>query len=227
MSVRILRVGDSHTAALASFGHMAAQLGDSAVWVGSQTSGDGPHEGHVGWSIKQISDNLDGWLDSSKPDLVTLIIGTNDAAGDRDPYAMSEDVKSIIHRIGARGISVVLGTIPPYPAKASIQAAYNEDLRAAVPELANSGIDIYLADIDKAVTTDDLLADKIHLSAGGNIKAGAIVVNAIRQAMAGSNRLSASLPRGALAYLSGVPFWKKAAAGLLALAGIYLFTREP
>lgn len=222
MSTRVLRVGDSHTAALASFGNMAAQLPE-VQFVGSQTTGDGPHEGHVSWSIKNISDNLDGWLDAQRPDLVTLIIGTNDAAGDRDPYAMADDTKALVHRLGARGLTVVLGTIPPYPAKASIQATYNQELRDAVPALVGDGIDVYLADIDKAVTTDDLSGDKIHLSAEGNRKAGTVLVNAIRQALAPK-----STSTKALAYLRAIPFWKKAAAGLLVLlGGIYVLTREP
>ncbi|NJO19795.1 MAG: hypothetical protein HC838_06605 [Spirulinaceae cyanobacterium RM2_2_10] len=58
-------------------------------FVGSQQNGpatwpEREHEGHSGWKIAQIHQRLTGWLATTQPDIILLLIGTNDIAqGDR------------------------------------------------------------------------------------------------------------------------------------------------
>jgi lysophospholipase L1-like esterase len=195
---------------------MAKALGDQVTWVGSVGTGDGAHEGHGGWAISGISKHLDEWLSESQPDLVVLVIGTNDAAGDRDPGVMLGDLKSLVTRITSRNIQVVLGTIPPYPAKASIQAEYNQGIRDSAKSLG-----ITLADLDKILSSEDLASDKIHLNQAGNKKAGSLLVEKIREAM----KAQAS-QAGVLGWFKRIPIWKLVASGLVAGLGIYLVTRS-
>lgn len=224
---RIMRLGDSHTVGLANLGGMAKAFqasGDQVTWVGSVGTGDGNHEGHGGWAISGISKHLDEWLDESQPDLVTLIIGTNDAAGDRSPETMLADLKSLVTRITSRGILVVLGTIPPYPAKASIQAEYNQGIRELVRNLIGLHDDpslkrVYLADLDKILTDEDLGSDKIHMTKTGNLKSGSLLVEKIHEAQANQQA-------GVLGWFKKIPIWKKVAAGILAGLGIYMVTRS-
>ena len=55
--------------------------GVSFDFVGSQSHGSGfdtDHEGHGGWKINQLFSHVNGWLDSYKPEIILLQIGTND-----------------------------------------------------------------------------------------------------------------------------------------------------
>ena len=60
-------------------------------FVGSVQSGTGTdpdNEGHPGWTVSQISDRIDGWLATYRPDVILLHIGTNDMrSGATAPYA--------------------------------------------------------------------------------------------------------------------------------------------
>ncbi|MFD0522740.1 GDSL-type esterase/lipase family protein [Paractinoplanes durhamensis] len=50
-------------------------------YVGSLTAGRGPedaNEGHRGWTIEQLSEHVDEWLETYEPDVILLHIGTND-----------------------------------------------------------------------------------------------------------------------------------------------------
>jgi lysophospholipase L1-like esterase len=217
---RVMRLGDSHTVGLAYWGGMAKSLPE-VTWVGSVNSGDGPHEGHEGWSISGIAKNLDAWLDTAQPDIVTLMIGTNDAAGDRDPGAMLEDAKSLVRTMSARNIQVIWSTIPPYPAKASIQSAYNQGVVDAIPGLQREGLRVRLADSDKILASDDLSADRIHLQQPATQKLADLLVQKIREVMSDTGVSVSFMNR-----LRAIPFWKKAAAGLLVfVGGIYLLSK--
>lgn len=60
---------------------IASGCGASIDWVGTQSlSGRTPlnHQGHSGWRADQILAQLPGWLTSEQPDIITLMIGTND-----------------------------------------------------------------------------------------------------------------------------------------------------
>ncbi|RMG14980.1 MAG: hypothetical protein D6728_01620, partial [Cyanobacteria bacterium J055] len=77
-------------------------LGLDIDFVGSQSNGtsnlpDKDHEGHPGWSINQIRNYVNGWLNDSQPDVVLLKIGTNDAGG--DGATMASRLNGLIDRI--------------------------------------------------------------------------------------------------------------------------------
>ncbi|MFG1610916.1 GDSL-type esterase/lipase family protein [Actinoplanes sp. NPDC049265] len=90
--VRIMPLGDSITYGIGSvrFGSYRVELeqrlraaGVDVDFVGSQRSGTQPgydtdNEGHSGWRIRKIAENVDGWISTYRPDVVLLHIGTND-----------------------------------------------------------------------------------------------------------------------------------------------------
>jgi lysophospholipase L1-like esterase len=90
--VRIMPLGDSITFGTPDLGYggyrrllgtLLAADGYMIDFVGSRRSGYIPHpnnEGHVGWTIPQLKNGIDAnrWLETYRPDLVLLHIGTND-----------------------------------------------------------------------------------------------------------------------------------------------------
>ena len=63
--------------------------GYSIDYVGTLSDNGGSipdrnHEGHPGWRIDQIHDNIGGWLGAANPDIILLHIGANDFVQGRD-----------------------------------------------------------------------------------------------------------------------------------------------
>jgi lysophospholipase L1-like esterase len=88
--LRVMPLGDSITYGIGSRtldGYRAilraelAAVGVDVDYVGSLRSGTGPdpdNEGHKGWTIEQLSEHVDDWLTTYRPDVILLHIGTND-----------------------------------------------------------------------------------------------------------------------------------------------------
>lgn len=88
--VRIMPLGDSNTWGQLVPGSYRTQLyqdlateGIRTQFVGSLSNGPDAlpsknNEGHSGWTISQIAGGVDTWLKASQPQIVLLMIGTND-----------------------------------------------------------------------------------------------------------------------------------------------------
>ena len=112
--LRILPLGDSITEAEAGrasyrywlFGRLAEQ-GRPVDFVGSQSGVyrgaprfpdfDVDHEGHWGWTTAEVRRRIDPWAERSTPDLVLLLLGTNDGAGNLD--ATKTNLSAIIESL--------------------------------------------------------------------------------------------------------------------------------
>ncbi|MEQ1502695.1 MAG: GDSL-type esterase/lipase family protein [Myxococcota bacterium] len=132
---------------------------------------DHDHEGHSGYSTWNVLDELDGWLAAGDPDVVLLMIGTNDVAWwiAEDVTDVADRLDQIVDRILASraGVTVVVATIPPessqlvapdYVDRALLAAEYDAEVRLRVAAHPDH---VYLADVEPALTVDDLY-DGIH-----------------------------------------------------------------
>ncbi len=68
-------------------------------------------------------------LDTYRPQIVVLMIGTNDVSAGRKVEAYRADVAKALDRMLERGIVPVLTTIPPHVARPDLAKAYNAALR--------------------------------------------------------------------------------------------------
>jgi hypothetical protein len=128
--LRIMPLGDSITEA--EDGHTSYRYwlfralvsdGRRVDFVGSQSGVfrgtprfadfDPDHEGHWGWSTARVREYIDEWAARSAPDLVLLLLGTND--GVRDLGATTGNLTAIIESLRAHrpGVSVLLAEVPP------------------------------------------------------------------------------------------------------------------
>jgi hypothetical protein len=90
---------------------------------------------------KQNMPPLAKLLDTYKPQIVVLMLGTNDASAGRTPGAYRRDMAGAVDRILERGIISILSTIPPHPGQPKAAKAYNEALRQLAEERAIPLID--------------------------------------------------------------------------------------
>jgi len=191
-TIKIMPLGDSITDGITVPGAYRTRLwknitsnGYNVDFVGSMTGGpsdlgDKNHEGHSGWRIDQISNNINYWMDTYKPQIVLLHIGTNDISQKYDlnnaPNRLGDLIDKICAKLPANGKLYVATIIPISYADVR---TYNSQVAAVVQNKANQGKPVYLVDMYSALTLSDL-ADGVHPNANGYNKMGDVWFNAIK-----------------------------------------------
>ncbi|MFB7126485.1 FG-GAP-like repeat-containing protein [Kitasatospora sp. NPDC056273] len=163
----------------------------SLDFVGSLKHGDGgfdgDHEGHSGWRIDELTDNagyregdLDTWLPAAKPNVITLMAGTNDLnrGAPTTPQDARDRMDTLLGKIHAMApdATVVLGSVPPTdPATPWVRFqplfdAYNKLLPPLVDTWRGKGMKVRFADMG-AVTAGDMRGgDGLHPTPSGYTK---------------------------------------------------------
>ena len=155
---------------------------------GQTVTYDNNHAGYSGFTIKQQypipSWGENGLLErlqqkdaikNAQPDIVLLIIGTNDMTANRDLDACDQDLHTLIDYILGdlpEGGIIFMGSIPDFEAyggNAQRVANYN----AVVKRVAESyGDNVQFADVHSSLSMADMQNDKLHPSSGGYEKMG-------------------------------------------------------
>lgn len=117
-------------------------------FVGSQASGpdnlgNKNHEGHAGWTIRQITASVAQWLVAEQPDLILLMIGTNDASI-YSLKSMLNNLSNLIDLITTQSphAQLLVASIPPihpsanHPTKC-LRAVY---FNIAIPDIVSSKV---------------------------------------------------------------------------------------
>jgi lysophospholipase L1-like esterase len=171
-TLRILPLGDSITEGQ-NGGYRdvlytrLTQAGYTVDYVGPRSdpyssAPDKDHAGTPGHNTGNILGVVDGHLSTYDPDVVLLMIGTNDLAWwtTEEPSAVVARVGQILDRIEAGGARPILATIPPIQdasvppngrSRAALVAAYNDGLRALAAQRG-----VTLVDVEAALTLSDL-----------------------------------------------------------------------
>ena len=159
---------------------VADGLTGSLDFVGSSSNGpasllDREHEGHSGWHIADISNNINTWMTSANPSIVMLMIGANDVLHSQSvgaPDRLSALIDLICAKLPAGG-KLYVAKITPLtdPTYNTLVNEYNATIPGIVQTKVSQGKPVYLVDMNTAITTADL-ADGIHPSEAGYTKMG-------------------------------------------------------
>ncbi|GAC1344071.1 MAG: hypothetical protein NVSMB14_08000 [Isosphaeraceae bacterium] len=107
-------------------------------------------------------------VDRYRPQIVILMLGTNDIYARRDLKEYCVDIKTCAETILERGAVCVLSTIPPYPTRLEDSKAFNASLRSIARELKLPLIDFEREILARRPTDWNgtlLNADDVHPSA--------------------------------------------------------------
>ena len=198
---RVMPLGDSLTHGYNIPGGYRSDLwslitadGRSVDFVGSLDDGpaslpDREHEGHPGWRIDDLSSEVVRWLTAAQPDIVLLMIGTNDIVQDYDRAAAPDRLSALIDRVTDTQprTQVVVASIPRlgWPPAADWVRAYNVAIPSIIDAKVADGKRVSYADVHSAITAGDLDADLVHLNASGDSKVAAVWYAAIRPILGG------------------------------------------
>jgi hypothetical protein len=74
--------------------------------------------------------SLGAIIEKYRPQVVVLMLGTNDATAGRSVAAYRADIEKALDLMLGRGVVVILSTIPPHPGRQALAQSYNEALRS-------------------------------------------------------------------------------------------------
>lgn len=195
-SPKIMPLGDSITAGKHTIeptpGGYRIQLsadlladGLGVDFVGSQSNGptslnDKNHEGRPGWRIEQITGLVNGGLlNTYRPDVVLLMIGTNDSK----VYSLSRmyaDLSNLIDQITKQSpdTQLLVSSIAPGDPSdlGQARASKIKDFNALIPDLVSDKVDqgkkVAFVNAGGSLSLSDLASDGLHPSAQGYNKLG-------------------------------------------------------
>jgi GDSL-like Lipase/Acylhydrolase family len=205
--LKIMPLGDSITAGDRDGGYrhllydLLNQDGIRFEFVGSLKGGDAPdphHEGHSGWRIDQIEDGIaGGWVETYKPDLVLLHIGTNDIWQNRDlvnaPARLSALVDDILSR--SPNTLIVVSQILPMTNDPNFEIEVMKYNAAIVDLVRSKSSAVCMVDMHALFSAGDLV-DGVHPTKSGYAKMAGVWEPAIRAIMDGARPAEASYPCG-------------------------------
>ncbi|KAF6754018.1 lipolytic enzyme [Ephemerocybe angulata] len=143
-------------------------------YIGTQKNGNMPdndNQGHSGATITQISGYAETAL-KQKPEVVTLMAGTNDVAQNQDLNNAPTRLTTLVDKIftASPNATVLVASIPPLSIAQANVNSYNTRLEAAIQAKISAGQHVVWVSMS-ALTNSDL-SDGVHPSAAGYIKMG-------------------------------------------------------
>jgi len=164
--------------------------GTSFTYNGQTVEYDGDHAGYSGFQIKQPA----SWgQDSSlynklkeknaiktyQPDVILLIIGTNDMTANRPQSDCANDLRDLVNYMlddMPAGGKVYMGSIPEfteYGGNPERVASYNSTVKSVADEFRASGKNVEFADVHGALDgMNDIGSDRLHPNGKGYEKIG-------------------------------------------------------
>ncbi|MGC5396554.1 ricin-type beta-trefoil lectin domain protein [Streptomyces sp. DT20] len=175
-ALRVMPLGDSITDGLGSstgngyrgplWDELSAK-GYSLDFVGTSRAGsmtDPDNEGHSGWRIDQIASIADASLSRYRPNVVTLMIGTNDLGQNYQVPTAPDRLNSLIDQVVADApdatVLVASLTVSTNPTIEANRGGYNQRIPGMVQAKQAAGQHVRYVDMG-ALTTGDL-ADGLH-----------------------------------------------------------------
>ncbi|MFI1971492.1 FG-GAP-like repeat-containing protein [Streptomyces cinnamoneus] len=145
---------------------------DSLQFVGSVRTNGADHEGHSGWQIADLSENIERWLPAADPNVVLLHIGTNDMDLNNDVDGAPLRLGRLIDQItrAAPDMTLLVASLVPSQS-AEVQKRvekFNAEVPRLVAERRNKGFKVGYIDMS-ALTTRDL-NDRLHPNDSGYTK---------------------------------------------------------
>lgn len=171
-----------------------------------------------------IEQNIGMWWDqgqlaTSKPNVILLMIGTNDIYLDCDRAAAPDRLSSLIqslYTLVANDVTMFVASIPPQGTSSAV-TSFNVAIPAIVAKFKGKGKDIYFADVYAAINPNYgmfMAGDNVHPNAAGNEAIAETWYNAIVARTTAAPEPS-SFALAAAGLLGTVVFtcWKRAIKG--------------
>ncbi len=171
-------------------------------YVGTQSDqwtrvADKDHEGHPGFNIGNIASNINAWTAATQPNIVLLMIGTNDTAWwtaeNADQIGARHNALIDQIRAARPNAWVFVASIPPQTSnnvppnnvdRALLTQQFNAVIRKNVDARVAAGQRVRFVDVNSVLTTADLY-DGIHPTEAAHAKVAQKFLDVIRATLSG------------------------------------------
>ena len=164
---------------------------------------DKDHEGHPGFAIGDIANSVNAWLASTQPNIILLMIGTNDTAWwtNEDGTEIGARHNALIDQLQAARPDawIFVASIPPQTSvlihgkpdgnatttsvdRAVLTQDFNTAIRANVAVRVAAGQRVRFVDVNSVLTTADLY-DGIHPTEAAHAKVAQIFLDEVRSVL--------------------------------------------
>ena len=153
------------------------------------------HEGHSGFTIANIAGSVNAWMASTQPDIILLMIGTNDTAWwtaeNADQIGARHNALIEQLRTTRPHASIFVASIPPQTQalippnnvdRAALTQQLNDVIKSNVEARVALGQRVRFVDVNSALTTADLY-DGIHPTEAAHAMVAQMFLEAIRAAL--------------------------------------------
>ena len=198
--IKILPLGDSITYGQGASGGYRAPLYQALTaahynvnFVGSQNNNptvwlpQANHEGHSGYRIDQIASSFLGWVNSvSSPDIILLLIGTNDYGQNYDTANAANRLDQLIQLIATNQphAKLIVANLTlrtdNLMLENLIETTFNPYVSGIVARHSAMGQSVFFVDLHSALASTDLV-DSLHPNQSGYNKMATVWLNAITQ----------------------------------------------
>jgi lysophospholipase L1-like esterase len=140
--------------------------------LGSAALGDKDHEGHGGWTILRMNQNIGTFLPNAQPDVALLMLGTNDA---RDSLLTGNDLLARMSQLIddmvnlSPDLTILVATPPPTREGDRNRniTDYNNGLPGLVSNKFSESKNVYLVNMTSLTLANDIGGDGLHPNATG------------------------------------------------------------
>ena len=193
--IRVMAMGDSHTVGIGSSHYAGYRLaflkemsagGYEVDMVGGNANGpegfDHRHQGYGGATTYEVSAFVHDKMEAYDPELVVLLVGTNDARlPGFNPLAFEIHFSVLVDRVFAANpnVKLIVSTIPPqrYGRNENANRAVNDRIRKHVEGRSNRE-NIRMVDIYHLVDDRLDMSDEFHMNDSGYEKVGSAFADA-------------------------------------------------
>lgn len=134
---------------------------------------DVDHEGHWGWRADEVLAQIAGWARDTRPEVVLLHLGTNDAIEGQDPSTTISEIERIVDRLrdANAGVTVIVAQVIP-----AVDSAWNGRIRqvnALIPSVARKSTPdspVVVIDQSAGFNAQSDTYDGVHPTAAGETK---------------------------------------------------------
>lgn len=187
--VRVMSLGDSICRGNMKFLRpLVAKNGLKIDWVGTKTNGPSPdpdNECHGGWKAAEVigampppswvsrdTPILSHWVSTTNPNIVLMMLGTNDFFNSGDPKKVPEHLEKIIDTIHKNNSNthIAVASITPFGWSSGNKkvSSLNVQISALVKRKQAQGKKVHFIDMFSAVPLSGLSSDGLHLNDKGN-----------------------------------------------------------
>lgn len=151
-----------------------------------QTDFDQDHDGHWGWRVDEVLNQIDNWMSNAKPDIVLIHLGTNDILGGESFDSTIDELRQLIQKIRQHNpqVKILLAQLIPAENAENLTQQFNQRVLELARSLNTRNSPVIAVDQFKGFDPRQDTYDGLHPNESGEQKMATRWFDALRKVLA-------------------------------------------